>query len=70
MLNFITEAVAEEAVAFRHHCLLDDHPVRAKKEYRCHGCRGIIFATQRHRRVVYKDNDGFHCDRVHERCYV
>lgn len=50
--------------------MLDNHIVRAKKEYTCEVCHTPIFATQRMRRVVYKDQDRkFRCDRVHVRCY-
>lgn len=57
--------------------VIDDHIVRAKKEWTCSACGDPIFKTQRHRRVIWRDGEirrhdsgkGFHCDHVHLRCW-
>lgn len=52
--------------------VMDDHPVRASKEYECVICGEAIFKTQRHRRVVWRSRDTarvLHTDHVHMRCY-
>ena len=51
--------------------VMDDHPVRAKKEYQCPICGREIFKTQLHRRVVWRGvkDRVLHTDHVHLRCF-
>ena len=57
--------------------VIDDHIVRAKKEWVCSACGTPIFVSQRHRRIIWKDRAvekrddkrDFHCDHVHLRCW-
>lgn len=51
--------------------IMDDHPVRAKREYQCPVCGGTVFKTQVHRRVVWRgvQDRVLHTDHVHRRCY-
>lgn len=69
------EAVTEEAkfqVPYRPKAkhIIDDHKVRAKKEWKCDHCQRTIYKGQLYRRVVWQgEARGFHCDHVHVRCY-
>lgn len=59
--------------------MLDEHQVRAKAEYKCSNCKGIIFEGQLYRRICWKDPNErhpetgrkgrMHMDRVHMRCW-
>lgn len=58
--------------------VIDDHIVKAKKEWQCSACGEAIFKTQKHRRIIWRDGGikrhdlggkGFHCDHVHLRCW-
>lgn len=59
--------------------MLDEHQVRAAKEYVCNNCKQTIFKTQVYRRICWKDPNErhpktgrkgvMHMDRVHLRCW-
>ena len=51
--------------------IMDDHPVKAMREYECPVCRSTIYKTQVHRRVVWRgvEDRVLRTEHVHLRCY-
>lgn len=58
--------------------IINDQKVKAKKEWVCSACGSLIFKTQTHRKIVWRDAEiarhdqggrGFHYDHVHLRCW-